>query len=492
MNRSSNGFLPVVYGFKPTVVYGSVPITYALLVIERMRTDANQSSDGSAPTIYARSVIERTRTNANRSSNGFAPTIHALSVLECTRTYANRSSNRFTSPIYDFSHCRVFYSTLRGQDTLRDEVQPYASRSSNGFAPSEYDFCTCRVPLRDEDTLRDEVRHYALNLRADHYQTTVDTVHGYVGLASTYLRSSTENEREIVVPSPTRTPTVVQIHEPTVLKSPQLRKFPDFGFYNANSIPKKFYLRDLILLDNQSTADTFCNKKLLKDVHITESIFKELQAKMDHPSVHDPKDIVSGNLIFNLPVSLNSSPVSAEAEGSSYQAKSARELQAKPGDLRLYHLKAIESVNPIPSIPISIADIDRAEKVYHPSLHDLSATVSGNFISYVPVSIADIDRNEKVSDPSLPISMGQLPILSQSDCIHASDFILAELPCALVPKFKVPLLASNSGHTKFTIVEPIKSRALSLTSDVYHDLMWLNAYPPKGGVSPNVSPEASF
>jgi len=129
MNRSSNGFLPVVYGFKPTVVYGSVPITYALLVIERMRTDANQSSDGFAPTIYARSVIERTRTNANRSSNGFAPTIHALSVLERTRTYANRSSNRFTSPIYDFSHCRVFYSTLRGQDTLRDEVQPYASRS---------------------------------------------------------------------------------------------------------------------------------------------------------------------------------------------------------------------------------------------------------------------------------------------------------------------------------------------------------------------------
>ena len=86
--------------------------------------------------------------------------------------------------------------------------------------------------------------------------------------------------------------------------------------------------------------------------------------------------------------------------------------------------------------------------------------------------------------------MGQLPIPSQSDCIHASDFILAELPCALVPKFKVPLLASISGHTKFTIVEPIKSRALSLTSDVYHDLMWLNAYPPKGGVSPNVFPRS--
>jgi len=44
------------------------------------------------------------------------------------------------------------------------------------------------------------------------------------------------------------------------------------------------------------------------------------------------------------------------------------------------------------------------------------------------------------------------------------------------------------GRIKFTIAELIMLRAMSLTPDVYHDLMWLNAFPPKGGVSPLISP----
>jgi len=74
MNWLSNGFLPVVYGFKPTVVYGSMPSIYALMVIKHKRTDAN------------------------RPSNGFTPLI------------------------YDFCVCRVPYLTLCGQDMLRDKV----------------------------------------------------------------------------------------------------------------------------------------------------------------------------------------------------------------------------------------------------------------------------------------------------------------------------------------------------------------------------------
>jgi len=31
---------------------------------------------------------------------------------------------------------------------------------------------------------------------------------------------------------------------------------------------------------------------------------------------------------------------------------------------------------------------------------------------------------------------------------------------------------------------------MSLTPDVYHDVMWLNAFPPKGGVSPFISPRS--
>jgi len=179
------------------------------------------------------------------------------------------------------------------------------------------------------------------------------------------------------------------------------------------------------------------------------------------------------------------SPVSAEVQTSSNQV-----LQNKLGESSLLHSKAIESFKLIPNFPISNADIDQAEKDNHPSLQDLSPTVSGEPISYLPVSTDDFDRVEKVSGSSLPISMRQLLIHPQSDCIQASDSILAELPCHSAPKSKVPFLVAVSGHTKFTIVEPIKSRALSLTPDVSHDLMWSNAYPTKGGVSPNVFPRS--
>jgi len=158
--------------------------------------------------------------------------------------------------------------------------------------------------------------------------------------------------------------------------------------------------------------------------------------------------------------SVSITPVSAEVQSSNQQlsqSKQAIELQVKLSHPSLHHLKAIVSVNPIPSIPISIADIDRNEKV--------------------PVS-------------SLPISMGQLPIPSQSDCIHASDFILAELPCALVPKSKVPSLASISDRSKFTVVEPFISRAMSLIPDAHHNLMWLNAFPFRNGVSLSMYPRS--
>jgi len=88
------------------------------------------------------------------------------------------------------------------------------------------------------------------------------------------------------------------------------------------------------------------------------------------------------------------STVSAEVEGYSKQqlsqAKQARELQAKMG---------------------------------RPSLHDLKAIVSGSLISNPPVSIANINCAEKIFGPSLPILKGktvrQSPKKVQSDYVSS-------------------------------------------------------------------------
>jgi len=162
MNQSSNGFLPVIYGFKPT--------------------------------IYMLSVIKHKFVTTNWSSNGFVP------------------------PIYNFCMCRVPYTMLCDLDTLCNEVQCYDVRSE-----SMYDGDLC---------------------------------------------SSTENELKITVPSP-MTPTVIKPYVPMALESLQLSEShggPEFGLCNAST---NLNLRDLILLDNQSTVDIFCNKRLLKDIHIS-------------------------------------------------------------------------------------------------------------------------------------------------------------------------------------------------------------------------------
>jgi len=177
MNRSSNGFLPVVFGLKPT--------TYALSVIKR----------------------ERAATAAT-----------------------DRSLNGFVRPIYDFCVSRVPYPMPRGLDTLRDEVQRYATM----------------------------ICHYAINAHSDSYQTTVESTYGFPGSDATHdgsLRSNTQSCK-LMVPPPT-TPMVVQPYAPAVLyclEHSESHGHSKFGFCSPTT---KLNLRDLILLDNQSTVDIF-------------------------------------------------------------------------------------------------------------------------------------------------------------------------------------------------------------------------------------------
>jgi len=136
------------------------------------------------------------------------PTAYTLSVIKRQCVNTNQPSNRFVPLIYDFCKCRFPYSMLRGQDTPCDQVWHYATM-------------ICR---------------YAIDVHANPYQMTVKTIYGYARLHATYdgdLRSSTEYERNVLIPSPMTTtvfkpyvPTVLETFKPSESMVPQILAFP--------------------------------------------------------------------------------------------------------------------------------------------------------------------------------------------------------------------------------------------------------------------------
>jgi len=118
-------------------------------------------------------------------------------------------------------------------------------------------------------------RCYTMKVKADACHTTIERTYRYVASESAYdgdLCSSTEYKCNVLVPSP-MIPMVIEFYVPMVLESykpSESHGAPDFGFCNANLIPNKYNLRDLILLDSQSTVDVFCNKRLLKNIHVSD------------------------------------------------------------------------------------------------------------------------------------------------------------------------------------------------------------------------------
>ncbi len=108
-------------------------------------------------------------------------------------------------------------------------------------------------------------------VHANTYQMTAETIYRFTGSDATSdgdLHPPIENERNDMVPF-LMTPTVVQSYAPLVLdsfKPSESHGDLEFGFCTAST---KLNLRDLILLDNQSTVNIFCNKRLLKGIHIS-------------------------------------------------------------------------------------------------------------------------------------------------------------------------------------------------------------------------------
>ncbi len=145
----------------------------------------------------------------------------------------NQSLNGFLPAVYGFVPTTYALSVIEHKCITMNQ-------SLNGFVPPIYDFCMCRVP----------------------YTMLCDKVQCYTTMIQCYMMNV-----NIAVPLP-MTPMVADPLGPMALESLQLSEShggPEFGLCNAST---KLNLRDLILLDNQSTVDIFCNKRLLKDIHI--------------------------------------------------------------------------------------------------------------------------------------------------------------------------------------------------------------------------------
>jgi len=122
-------------------------------------------------------------------------------------------------------------------------------------------------------------------------------------------------------------------------------------------------------------------------------------------------------------------------------------------------------------------------KVGHPSTPDLKNIIKSNMIANNPHSVADVDRAEKIYGPSVPILKGKTvrktPIPVASDYIAVPKSVLqANKNVTLFGDIffinKVPFFATISDHIKFTTAKHMKSRkadeivlCLKMTKDIH-------------------------
>ena len=200
----------------------------------------------------------------------------------------------------------------------------------------------------------------------------------------------------------------------------------NFTFVNPSTSSPRIDLKNMILLDNQSTVDLFCNRELVASVWDTDesmtvhgnggnlttkqkahvsnygdvwfhpdaitnilalkNVKKQFRVTYDSAGdgifvVHKPNGV---NVLFTAHAGglhyhdtrkrqlTMVSTVTGESEGFSKQqlaqAKAARDFQGKVGHPSTTDLKNIIRLNLISNCPVTTEDLDRAEKLYGPSL----------------------------------------------------------------------------------------------------------------------------
>ena len=267
-------------------------------------------------------------------------------------------------------------------------------------------------------------------------------------------------------------------------------QFVTFGFCNTS--PSPMNLRNMILLDNQSTVDLFCNRKLVSRVWKTD----------DSMTVHGNGGTLTTNSmacvenygdvwfhpsaitnILSLKNVRNKFHVTYDSQGDSafivHKPNGTDVHFIMHADGLHYHDTKNRQLTMVSTVKSeseghSKRQIEQAKtardfqsRVGHPSTQDLKSIVKSNLIVNCPVTAEDIDRAEKIYGPSVPILKGkttrQNPLTVTSDYVAIPPQILSAnqfvtLSADLFFVNQVPFFATVSDHIKFTTAEHIVSR----------------------------------
>jgi Reverse transcriptase (RNA-dependent DNA polymerase) len=273
-------------------------------------------------------------------------------------------------------------------------------------------------------------------------------------------------------------------------------QFLNFGFCTPTADhDKNLDLRKLILLDNQSTVDLFCNSSLVTKVWNTKdsmtvqgnggSLTTKSKAFLrGYGEVWFHADAIT-NILSLKNVREKNFRVTYDTDGPSCFLIHKPDGEQIRFEMHVdglhYHdtlNRQLTLVNTVreQSEGYSAQQISKAKaarefqtNVGHPSTSDLKAIIKSNQIANCPVTTQDIDRAEEIFGPSVPILKGKTTRSAPTSVV--SDYVAVPMQILKANRHislaadiffinTIPFFATISEHIKFTTTEHIQSRKL--------------------------------
>ena len=257
---------------------------------------------------------------------------------------------------------------------------------------------------------------------------------------------------------------------------------------------QKYDLHSLILLDNQSTVDLFCNRKLVTRLWTTTnsmtvhgnggSLTTHTKAWLKNYGEVWFDERAITNILALKNVRGRGFPVSYNGEGDEslftvHKPDGTQVLFPMHKDGLHYHdtkAKDVVFINTVKEnqagysqrqIAAAKAARNLQSIVGHPSTNDLKTILQTNQIANCPISPADIVRAEKIYGPSVPILKGKTtrktPDPVKSDYVAVPSQILAANKNVTIAGDiffinKIPFFTTVSEHIKLTTTHYLSSR----------------------------------